>query len=84
MSEEIEWVRKRLTENRRDVLWGVVVLAFFVWLTASFINLMENITEYISTWALLPAMLVSGMCMIFSVIGMFFTLQCIWEALRKK
>ena len=82
MSEQIEWIRKRLTENRSDAVFGVIMFTFFIWLIVSFMLITaDKLQEVIPSWAVIPNVLLNVVGIILSLFGAFGALVCIKEAL---
>lgn len=84
MSEQLEWIEKRLTENRRDAIWGVIMTALFAWFVVSFdIAMTSGLIDIIPTWAMIPLIIVIMLGFFGSICGVLAGLASIAMALRK-
>ncbi len=85
MSEQFDWLWKRLTENRRDAIWGVILVALCFWFTASVETIMGTaVLTNIPAWAIIPVITIVMIGFLVSIFGVIAALACVAVALGKK
>jgi len=84
LTEAVDYLKKRLTQNKRDSIWGLILFVIFFWFTVSFFYVSDP-SYYIGPYWTVPPIIISNIIFgVISVMGMVFALICAKDALFKR